>query len=102
MTAFPVEFPDLTDDDEDSAEPEEVAFAPAPPISTARSDAAWAWFESIGSPQQWVAPLVGYSEPAFRLLCRHYGAEARRRSLNQPIECPRATDPPPRAQNPVT
>ena len=42
---------------------------------TRRQEAAWAWYASIGSPRLFVAPLVGYSEPAFRVLCRRYGAE---------------------------
>merc|ERR1712138_265225 len=35
-----------------------------------RNEVAWRWYESIGAPKLFVAPLVGYSEPAFRLLCR--------------------------------
>ncbi|KAJ8604216.1 hypothetical protein CTAYLR_009786 [Chrysophaeum taylorii] len=38
-------------------------------------DEAWRWFRSIGSPQRVLAPMVGQSELAFRLLCRRYGAE---------------------------
>jgi len=65
-------------------EVEDASFVPArnpppPPrlVISAEEHAAasWAWFESVGRPTQWVAPLVGYSEPAFRLLCRQYGAE---------------------------
>jgi len=40
-----------------------------------RDGPGWAWYESVGSPTQWLAPLVDYSDPAFRLLCRRYGAE---------------------------
>ena len=40
-----------------------------------RNEVAWRWYESIGAPKLFVAPLVGYSEPAFRLLCRSYGAD---------------------------
>jgi tRNA-dihydrouridine synthase 1 len=36
--------------------------------------AAHAWFESIGSPRLWVAPLVGYSDLSFRQLAREAGA----------------------------
>ena len=39
-----------------------------------RNEQAWKWYASIGAPKLFVAPLVGYSEPAFRLLCRSYGA----------------------------
>ena len=35
---------------------------------------AWRWWEEIGSPQFVVAPMVGQSDPAFRLLCRRHGA----------------------------
>ena len=40
-----------------------------------RNEVAWKWYESIGAPKLFVAPLVGYSEPAFRLLCRSYDAD---------------------------
>merc|ERR1711965_157257 len=40
-----------------------------------RNEVGWRWYESIGAPKLFVAPLVGYSEPAFRLLCRSYGAD---------------------------
>ncbi|KAH8046926.1 tRNA dihydrouridine synthase [Aureococcus anophagefferens] len=43
--------------------------------AAARNEAAWAWYASIGSPKLFVAPLVGYSEPAFRVLCRTLGAQ---------------------------
>ncbi|KAJ1638583.1 hypothetical protein T492DRAFT_851643 [Pavlovales sp. CCMP2436] len=36
---------------------------------------SWNWFRSIGSPRKWVAPLVGYSDPAFRQLAREAGAQ---------------------------
>ena len=39
-------------------------------------EAAWAWFERLGKPKTWVAPMVDASELPFRLLCQKYGAEA--------------------------
>tara|TARA_B100000780_G_C21045101_1_gene419509 strand:+ start:42 stop:1145 length:1104 start_codon:yes stop_codon:yes gene_type:complete len=33
---------------------------------------SWAWFNQMGSPRHWLAPMVGASEPAFRILCRRY------------------------------
>jgi len=45
------------------------------PPRAKRNEVAWKWYESIGAPKLFVAPLVGYSEPAFRLLCRSYGAD---------------------------
>jgi hypothetical protein len=35
---------------------------------------AWQWFESVGKPKYWLAPMVGQSECAFRMLSRKYGA----------------------------
>ena len=35
---------------------------------------AWEWFRSVGSPKLWLAPMVGQSEVAFRMLARKYGA----------------------------
>jgi hypothetical protein len=35
---------------------------------------AWRWFESVGTPKFWLAPMVGHSDPAFRMLARSYGA----------------------------
>jgi len=35
---------------------------------------AWRWFESVGAPRFWLAPMVGHSDPAFRMLARSYGA----------------------------
>ena len=35
----------------------------------------WEWYRAIGSPQRVLAPMVDQSEPAFRLLCRKYGAQ---------------------------
>ena len=34
---------------------------------------SWAWFDSLGCPKWWCAPMVGASEPAFRLLVRSLG-----------------------------
>ena len=39
----------------------------------ARDAAAWDWWARIGQPQTWLAPMVGLSEPAFRMLCRSHG-----------------------------
>lgn len=38
-------------------------------------DDPWGWWRSIGSPRRVLAPMVGQSELAFRLLCRRYGAD---------------------------
>ena len=35
---------------------------------------AWALFDSLGRPRYWLAPMVGQSEPAFRMLVRSLGA----------------------------
>ena len=35
----------------------------------------WEWYRAMGSPQRVLAPMVDQSEPAFRLLCRKYGAQ---------------------------
>lgn len=40
------------------------------------AEAAWEWFNSLGAPKFWVAPMVDQSELPFRLLCRKYGATA--------------------------
>ena len=34
----------------------------------------WALFEQLGRPRYWLAPMVGGSEPAFRMLVRSLGA----------------------------
>lgn len=34
---------------------------------------AWEWFRSVGSPKFWLAPMVGHSDPAFRMLARKHG-----------------------------
>ena len=39
---------------------------------TQRSD-AWAWWHDLGNPQKVLAPMVGASERAFRMLCRRHG-----------------------------
>ena len=39
-------------------------------------DAAWQWFNSMGAPKYWVAPMVDQSELPFRMLCRNHGATA--------------------------
>ena len=36
---------------------------------------AWQWWERVGRPRTWLAPMVGQSEPAFRMLCRAQGCE---------------------------
>lgn len=36
---------------------------------------SWSWFRSIGSPKLWLAPMVDYSDTAFRLLARRCGAQ---------------------------
>ena len=33
---------------------------------------SWTWFKKHGSPKYWLAPMVGASEPSFRLLVRRY------------------------------
>eukprot|EP00041_Stephanoeca_diplocostata_P012006 m.199018 g.199018 ORF g.199018 m.199018 type:complete len:216 (+) comp18770_c0_seq4:372-1019(+) len=35
----------------------------------------WTWFHKHGSPRFWAAPLVGLSDPAFRILVRRYGTQ---------------------------
>ena len=47
------------------------AIASTPPSHVA---AAWAWFDRLERPRYWLAPLVGLSEPAFRILARRHGA----------------------------
>ncbi|KAJ1487744.1 dihydrouridine synthase-domain-containing protein [Baffinella frigidus] len=39
----------------------------------ATAASGWAWFESVGKPEYWLAPMVGQSETAFRMLCRTRG-----------------------------
>ena len=36
---------------------------------------SWAWYHEMGRPRVWLAPLVGYSDVAFRLLARSCGAD---------------------------
>ena len=43
-------------------------------LAAAHVVAGWAWFDRLQRPQYWLAPLVGLSEPAFRLLARRHGA----------------------------
>ena len=40
-----------------------------------RSEGAWAWYRSMGSPRRVLAPMVGQSELAFRALVRRYGCD---------------------------
>jgi tRNA-dihydrouridine synthase 1 len=40
------------------------------------AEAAWAWFNGMGAPKFWVAPMVDASELPFRELCRRHGATA--------------------------
>ena len=47
----------------------ESSLAPSVPGSSE----AWAWWERMGRPKTWLAPMVGQSEPAFRMLCRSHG-----------------------------
>lgn len=54
-----------------------VAAMPANAASDVpQADAAWEWFNSIGAPEYWVAPMVDQSELPFRMLCRRHGATA--------------------------
>ena len=41
----------------------------------AQREASWAWFERMQRPRTWLAPLVNYSDVAFRLLARSCGAD---------------------------
>ena len=54
----------------------EPSFADSIQASLAERHAseAWKWFKSVGSPKFWLAPMVGQSECAFRMLVRNYGA----------------------------
>ena len=63
----------ISDDASHAAVPRDAA--PTTDAAAPRNEAAWAWYASIGSPKLFVAPLVGYSEPAFRVLCRRLGAQ---------------------------
>ena len=38
-------------------------------------DDAWAWWHNLGNPQKVLAPMVGASERAFRMLCRSHGCD---------------------------
>lgn len=46
------------------------------PADVPHVDAAWEWFNSLGAPKYWVAPMVDQSELPFRMLCRKYGSTA--------------------------
>ena len=50
---------------------------PAATARAASSRAAWQWWHRIHdgarAPRTWLAPMVGQSEPAFRMLCRAQG-----------------------------
>ena len=35
----------------------------------------WKWWKRMGNPRWWLAPMVGASEPAFRLLVREHGVD---------------------------
>lgn len=41
-----------------------------------QAEAAWDWFNSLGRPRYWVAPMVDQSELPFRILCQRHGADA--------------------------
>lgn len=43
--------------------------------SSSHVSESWNWFRSIGSPKLWLAPMVDYSDTAFRLLARRCGAQ---------------------------
>ena len=45
-----------------------------PPEAVPHAQAAWEWFEGMGAPKYWVAPMVDQSELPFRLLCLRNGA----------------------------
>ena len=41
-----------------------------------QAEAAWEWFNKMGAPKLWVAPMVDQSELPFRMLCRNHGSTA--------------------------
>lgn len=43
-------------------------------VSTEVAERGWRWFESVGKPRYWVAPMVGQSELPWRMLMRGLGA----------------------------
>lgn len=47
-----------------------------PPEEVPQAEAAWEWFNAMGAPKFWVAPMVDQSELAFRQLCRRHGSTA--------------------------
>lgn len=55
----------------EAATPLDEDFAP----SSSHILESWNWFRSIGSPKLWLAPMVDYSDTAFRLLARRCGAQ---------------------------
>lgn len=47
----------------------------AQPDSSHPGEGAWAWWAAMGHPQKVLAPMVGASERAFRMLCRRHGCD---------------------------